>query len=122
MTEQEFNQYCGSFKETSHVVQWGGADVWKVAGKVFAVAWWNKNDKAAFTFKTSEQNFYFLSEHPGYIPAPYFANRGMKWIQQIQTDGSLDEELRYYVAESYQLVVLGFSKKKQRDLGLELST
>ncbi|MFA9387579.1 MAG: MmcQ/YjbR family DNA-binding protein, partial [Methyloceanibacter sp.] len=37
MTPVEFNRFCGSFAHTSHVVQWGNADVWKVAGKVFAV-------------------------------------------------------------------------------------
>ncbi|TYA69131.1 hypothetical protein FXE52_17610 [Vibrio cholerae] len=63
-------------------------------------------------------NFEYLSEHDGYIPAPYFANRGMKWIQQTETSGVLDEELKYYLSESYRLVVLGLSKRLQKELGI----
>ncbi|PAR52206.1 hypothetical protein CGT93_18045 [Vibrio metoecus] len=63
-------------------------------------------------------NFEYLSEHDGYIPAPYFANRGMKWIQQTETSGVLDEELKYYLSESYRLVALGLSKRLQKELGI----
>ena len=118
MNYEEFNQFCGSLKATSHVVQWGGSHVWKVGGKVFAIGGWSKADKPAFTFKTSESNFYYLEEKPGYRPAPYFATRGMKWIQQCDTSGTLDDELKHYLQESYRLVSLGLTKKKQKELGL----
>ncbi|TMX73450.1 MmcQ/YjbR family DNA-binding protein [Vibrio rotiferianus] len=120
MTYDEFNQFCGSFAATSHVVQWGDAHVWKVGGKVFAIGGWSKDKQPAFTFKTSPLNFDFLSDYEGYIPAPYFANRGMKWIQQKETSGRLDEELKYYLSESYRLVALGLSKRKREELGIEL--
>ncbi|MGR2668109.1 MmcQ/YjbR family DNA-binding protein [Vibrio campbellii] len=120
MTYDEFNQFCGSFAATSHVVQWGDAHVWKVGGKVFAIGGWSKEKQPAFTFKASPLNFDFLSDYEGYIPAPYFANRGMKWIQQTETSGRLDEELKYYLSESYRLVVLGLSKRKRDELGIEL--
>jgi hypothetical protein len=32
-----YNAFCGSLPHTGHVVQWGGAHVWKVATKVFAI-------------------------------------------------------------------------------------
>jgi len=118
MTYKEFNQFCGALPATSHIVQWGGADVWKVGGKVFAIGGWEKEDKPAFTFKTSELNFHFLSDHPGYRPAPYFASRGMKWIQKIDVAGKEDEELMYYLKESHRIVSLGLTRKKQRELGL----
>ncbi|EML0122950.1 MmcQ/YjbR family DNA-binding protein, partial [Vibrio cholerae] len=28
MNYSEFNEFCGSFPATSHVVQWGNSDVW----------------------------------------------------------------------------------------------
>lgn len=118
MNYDDFNQFCSTLAATTHVVQWGGAQVWKVGGKVFAVGGWNKEKKPAFTFKTSEQNYYFLSESPGYIPAPYFANRGMKWIQHVDSRKETDEELRYYITESHRLVSLGLTKLKQKELGL----
>lgn len=118
MTYEDFNEYCGSMPATTHVIQWGGAHVWKVGGKVFAIGGWGDDDKPAFTFKTSTLDFEFLSQHEGYRPAPYFASRGMKWIQQIDTSGPLDEELLHYLAQSYRLASLGLSKRKQRELGL----
>lgn len=118
MNYDEFNQFCRSLTSTTHVVQWGNSHVWKVGGKVFAIGGWGKDEQPAFTFKTSDLNFDFLSHHDGYKPAPYFANRGMKWIQQTNTAGDLDEELKYYLSESYRIVSLGLSKRKQHELGL----
>lgn len=118
MTDQEFNALCGSLPGTSHVVQWGGSDVWKVGGKVFAIGGWSNTNHPAFTFKTSKQNFDFLNAHAGYRPAPYLAARGLKWIQQYDAPASEDRELDYYVKESYRIVSLSLSKKKQKSLGL----
>ena len=120
MELEAFNQFCSQFAATSHVVQWGDSEVWKVGGKVFAIGFTAKKGTPAYTFKASPLNFDFLSDNEGYIPAPYFASRGMKWIQQIETDGSLDEELEYYLSESYRLVALGLSKRKRTELGIEV--
>ncbi len=117
MTCDEFNTFCGVLVATSHVVQWGNADVWKVGNKVFAIGW-NNDDKMVITFKTSEQNFDFLGQHPDYQPAPYFANRGMKWIQIVRSVGENDDDLEYYLNESYRIVSLGLTKVRQKELGL----
>jgi len=118
MNYEEFNELCSSFQATWYLVQWGGSHVWKVGGKVFAIGGWEKSERPAFTFKTSEQNFYFLRDEPGYRAAPYFASRGMKWIQQYDASGKKDDELKYYLKESHRIVSLGLSKKKQKELGL----
>ena len=118
MTYVEFNQFCGSLIATTYIVQWGDSHVWKVGGKVFAIGGWGKSEEPAFTFKTSVLNFDFLSEYDGYKPAPYFANRGMKWIQQIDTSIEKDEELQYYLKESHRIVSLGLTKAKQKEFGL----
>lgn len=114
----EFNAFCQSLPVTTHVVQWGNSDVWKVGGKVFAIGGWEKSGAPAFTFKTSEQNYYFLEQKPGYRPAPYLASRGMKWIQQYGGNLEDDEELKYYLTESHRIVSLGLTKKMQKALGL----
>lgn len=116
MNYDEFNQFCSTFPASTHVIQWGNADVWKIGGKVFAIGGWSKGGQSAFTFKTSNLNYEFLSDLEGYIPAPYFANRGMKWIQQTGTDGELDEDLRYYVSESYRIVSTSLTKRKQEEI------
>ena len=121
MNYDEFNQFCSTLPATTHVVQWGGAQVWKVGGKVFAIGGWSKDKQPAFTFKTSDQDFYFLSESEGYVPAPYFATRGMKWIQQVDTRSANDDDLKYYLKASHHLVSLGLTKAKQKELGLNQS-
>ncbi|QIZ77564.1 MmcQ/YjbR family DNA-binding protein [Ferrimonas lipolytica] len=122
MTYDQFNQLCQSLPASSYVMQWNNAHVWKVGDKVFAIGGWsNDKSKPAFIFKASEHNYLFLSEQPGYRPAPYFATRGMKWIQHFDSSPSTDEELRYYLTESHRIVSLGLTKKKQRQLGLNQS-
>ena len=119
MTYETFNDFCRSLQCVSYVMQWGDSHVWKVGGKVFAIGGWENADKPAFTFKTSKSDFHFLSDEPGYRPAPYFASRGMMWIQQYDApDSEEEEELIYYLKESYRIVSLGLSKKKQKELGL----
>lgn len=118
MTYEAFNDFCRALAATSYVIQWGGSHVWKVGGKVFAIGGWGEANKSAFTFKTSVGDFYFLSDEPGYRPAPYFASRGMKWIQKYNVLDTEDDELIYYLKESHRIVSLGLSKKKQKELGL----
>ncbi len=115
----EFNKFCSALPCAIHVIQWGNSDVWKVGEKVFAIGTQSKSGHPAFTFKTSDLNFQFLRDSQGYIPAPYFASRGMKWIQQVDTAGSLDEDLKYYLTESYRIVLSGLTKRKRTELGLE---
>lgn len=118
MTYEQFNQHCGSLIASSYVMQWGNSHVWKVAGKVFAIGGQSKDGDATFTFKVSERNYEFLKMSEGYRPAPYFATRGMKWIQQYDANTVDDEALIYYINESYRLVSLGLSKKLQKQFGL----
>ncbi|WP_293750449.1 MmcQ/YjbR family DNA-binding protein [uncultured Paraglaciecola sp.] len=118
MNYNEFNRFCEAMPPTTYLKQWGDSHVWKVAGKVFAIGGWAEGELPAFTFKTSELNFGFLNESEDYKPAPYFANRGMKWIQQFDSHSDKDKELCYYLTESHRLVSLGLSKSKQKELGL----
>lgn len=117
MTRDEFNAFCQSMKATSHVVQWGNSDVWKVGDKVFALCGWNEG-RDAFTFKVGEIAFEVLGTEPGIRPAPYLASRGMKWLQ-VYEDGALsDDSLKEHIEESYRLVAAGMSKKKRAELGI----
>lgn len=119
MTYDEFNQFCSGLPATTHVVQWGGSQVWKVGGKVFAIGGWGESGAPAYTFKVSESNFLFLSDEEGYRPAPYLASRGLKWIQLQNVDASNIDDLKYYLSESHRIVALGLSNKKQKELGLK---
>jgi predicted DNA-binding protein (MmcQ/YjbR family) len=123
MTLDEYNAFCASLPATTHVVQWGASHVWKVGGKVFAIAsqWDTGPDGPPFvTFKTSEMSFDLLKDQPGCRPAPYLASRGMKWIQRISDATMDDAALRDYLAESHRLVAAGLSRKARAELGLSV--
>ena len=123
MKLEAYNGFCGALPATSHVVQWGGAHVWKVGGKVFAIGGWNGGpaEEAAelfVTFKVSELAYDILKEQPGCRPAPYLASRGMKWIQRMSGESLDDAALEDYLKESHRIVASGLSKKKRLELGL----
>ena len=42
----------------------------------------------------------------------------MKWMQHYAKPGLSDADLKLYLKESYRIVSLGLTKKKQRELGL----
>ncbi|MGI9407531.1 MAG: MmcQ/YjbR family DNA-binding protein, partial [Hyphomicrobiaceae bacterium] len=111
-----YNAFCKSLPHTTHVVQWGGAHVWKIGGKVFAIGGWQDKDEVDVVYvtcKCSDISYDLLKEEPGCRPAPYLASRGMKWIQRM-SDESLDEEaLKDYLRESYRLVSLNLTKTRQ---------
>lgn len=117
MIRDEFNSFCASLKATSHVVQWGNSDVWKVGDKVFAVCGWN-DGKDAFTFKATDLAYEVLQHEPGIRPAPYLASRGMKWLQVYEDRGMSDSSLREHIVTSYDLVVAKMTRKKRVELGM----
>jgi predicted DNA-binding protein (MmcQ/YjbR family) len=118
MTLDEYNGFCASLPAATHVVQWGGAHVWKVGGKVLAIGGWNDGNGLAVTFKVSDLAYDILREQPGCRPAPYLASRGMKWIQRFSDESMDDEALKDYLGESLRLVALKLPRAARRGLGL----
>ena len=127
MTLDEYNEFCGALPHTHHVVQWGGAHVWKVGGsgksKVFAVGGWpdasEPDPMLAVTFKCSDIAYEVLRDAPGCRPAPYLASRGMLWIQRTNDASVDDDELKGHLTASHALVAQGLTKKLQKELGLD---
>lgn len=124
MKLEVYNAFCKSIPNTTTVVQWGGAHVWKIGNKVFAVGGWAKDvknddpDHICISIKVSEMAWEILQDVPGCRPAPYLASRGMKWIQRT-SDATLSvEEMKTYIKQSHDIVASGLTKKLQRELGL----
>lgn len=117
-TLDEYNGFCASLPHATHVVQWGGAHVWKVGGKVFAIGGWNDGSGLSVSFKVSEMAFDILKDQPGLRPAPYLASRGMKWIQRITGESMDAEGLRDYIRESHRLIASKLTRAVRRELGL----
>jgi predicted DNA-binding protein (MmcQ/YjbR family) len=55
MTLYEYDAFCRSLPATTYVVQWRGAHVWKVGGKVFAIGR-GRGDEATITFKATKSH------------------------------------------------------------------
>lgn len=98
--------------------QWGGAHVWKVGGKIFAIGGWDKELGDAYSFKTSELNFNILKNKPEFKPAPHLASRSFTWIQAYDLSKVSNTELKAYLVDSHKIICSGLSKKKQQELGL----
>ena len=123
MTLDEYNDVCASLPHAAHVVQWGGAHVWKVGGlekgKVFAIGMWPDSDgPLAITFKCSEIVYEVLRDAEGCRPAPYLASRGMTWIQRLTDAAVSDADLTEHLRASHALAAQGLTKKRRTELGL----
>lgn len=118
LTRAAFDRFCRTLPHAHHVIQWGGASVWKVSAKVFAIG--SDGDGGAFnvTFKASPPSFEILKTLPGLRPAPYLASRGLPWIQRTGAETLDDAALRDYLRESHRLAAATLPKSVQRQLGL----
>ena len=119
MKLETYNNFCASLPATTHVVQWGGAHVWKVGGKVFAIAGWSDDEEPHIVFKTSDLAFDILREQAGLRPAPYLAPRGGKWIQLFEPDAMAEVDVLAYLKESHRLISLKLTKKLRAELELD---
>ncbi len=116
LTLREFNSFCGALPGVMFVEQWGGAQVWKVGGKVFAIAWFEKGHEPGITFKVSDIGWEVLRDAPGCRPAPYMASRGLKWIQSFEKPGLSKDELKRHLKASYQMVFEALPKRVRAGL------
>ncbi|WP_374384742.1 MmcQ/YjbR family DNA-binding protein [Dongia sp.] len=119
MTRAEFDKFCRALPRTTHVVQWGGASVWKIGGKIFAVSNnWGPGDDLKFSFKCSEMSYDLLRQQKGIVPAPYLARA--KWVQVDAARALSDKDLKAYIETAYRLVALKLTKAQKAELGLDL--
>lgn len=119
MDAEAYNAFCATLPHAHYVQQWGGAHVWKVAGKVFAIGGWTPGEALSVSFKCSALAFEVLKDQPGLRPAPYLASRGFTWIQRFGAAAMDDTALCEHIRESYSLVASGLPKKVQHTLGLD---
>lgn len=113
MDIDSLRQYCLSFPHTTENVQWGYDLVFKVDGKMFAVAPLEVAP-LRLSFKCSPENFAELCEREGVRPAPYMARA--QWVALEQLNTLPDAELRELLAESHRLVWERIPKKRRAEL------
>jgi len=101
--------YCLSFPHVTENVQWGNDLVFKIAGKMFAVAVLEGASKYCISFKCSEEKFTELIEQDGIDPAPYSAR--YHWVALERFDVVSERELKTLLRNSYDLVFAKLTKK-----------
>ncbi|MCR9139451.1 MAG: MmcQ/YjbR family DNA-binding protein [Alphaproteobacteria bacterium] len=118
MNRTEFDAYCQSLQATTHVEQWGGASVWKVGGKIFALcSHWGTGTHQCISFKCSDFSYEILCEQEGIVPAPYLARA--KWVQVRDPDAMDDDDLKRYLDAAHDIVAGKLTKARQKALGLK---
>jgi predicted DNA-binding protein (MmcQ/YjbR family) len=113
MDIDSLRRHCLSFPHTTENVQWGYDLVFKVDGKMFAVAPLEVAP-LCLSFKCSPENFAELCERDGVRPAPYMARA--QWVALEQLNTLPDAELRELLAEAYRLVWERLPKRRQAEL------
>lgn len=117
MTPAAFDAFCRSLPAVTHVNQWGGSDVYKVGGKIFAIAAaFGPDHGVAYTFKASDMAFELLIEQKLARPAPYLARA--KWVQLTSQTALKDADLEAYLAQAHALVAARLTKAARGTLGL----
>lgn len=106
-------QLCLSFPGTTEQIQWGNDLLFKVGGKMFAVAPLEPAP-VCLSFKASPENFAELTERPSIIPAPYLARA--QWVALESREALTPEELARLLLESYELIVAKLPKKTRAAL------
>jgi len=91
MDIEKIRKHCLSLPHATENVQWGADLVFKVDGKMFAVAPLEVAP-VCLSFKCTPENFAELCERPGIIPAPYMARA--QWVALESPNAIPDEELR----------------------------
>ncbi len=102
-----------SFPHVTENVQWGDNLVFKVAGKIIAIAALEPAE-TWLSFKCSPEDFADLVERPGIIPATYLARAN--WVALETEDAIPSAELKQLLRKSYDLVVAGLPRKTRATL------
>jgi predicted DNA-binding protein (MmcQ/YjbR family) len=101
---------CLAFQHSTEQIQWGYDLVFKVGGKMFAVAP-TEPAPVCLSFKCSDESFAELTERTGIIPAPYMA-RAM-WVALENPEVIPRSELAKLLKTSYELVFAKLPKRVQ---------
>jgi len=106
-------ELCLSFPGVTEQIQWGNDLLFKVGGKMFAVAPLEPAP-VCLSFKASPENFAELTERLHIIRAPYLARA--QWVALESEDAVPRNELAGLLRESYGLVAAKLPRKIRESL------
>jgi predicted DNA-binding protein (MmcQ/YjbR family) len=109
---EEFDAACRANRAVTMDLQWGADHVYKVGGRMFAVA----GPSGTCSFKVSDIAFEALTESGRARPAPYLARA--KWVF-FQDMADLDEaEAADWLKSAHALVAAKLTRAQRKELGL----
>ncbi|HTZ48900.1 MAG TPA: MmcQ/YjbR family DNA-binding protein [Verrucomicrobiae bacterium] len=113
MNIEQLRQICIAFPGATEQIQWADDLVFKVGGKMFAVAPLEPA-RVWLTIKADPEAFVELTERPGIIPAPYLARA--KWIAIESPEALSQAEVLDLLRKSYELVTAKLPAGKRQSL------
>lgn len=114
MTPEALEAAALALPATEKVVQWGGADVYKVGGRIFAITGLG----GGLSIKVSDIAYAVLVETGQARPAPYLARA--KWVAFEALEDLDPEEVRDWLAAAHALVAAKLTRRVRAELGLAL--
>jgi predicted DNA-binding protein (MmcQ/YjbR family) len=110
VTRGEIEVFAMALPAVTSVVQWGGSDVYKVGGKVFAIC-----GDEGISFKVSDIGFLALTEGGPGRQAPYCAKG--QWAN-VPLDALAAGDLQDWLATAHGLIAGKLTKRLKVELGL----
>jgi predicted DNA-binding protein (MmcQ/YjbR family) len=107
-------EVCLSFPGATEQIQWGSDLLFKVGGKMFAVAPLEPAP-VCLSFKASPEDFAELTERLNIIPAPYLARA--QWVALQTRDALPENELARLLRASYDMVFAKLPRKMRDAVG-----
>jgi len=114
MTLDKLRKHCLTYPGATEQIQWGADLVFKVGGRMFAVAAVEAGASHRLAFKCSDERFAELVEQEGIVPAPYMARA--KWVALETFDALPDREIQAGISDSYKLVFAKLTRKLQASI------
>jgi predicted DNA-binding protein (MmcQ/YjbR family) len=115
MDIETLRRYCLSLPHATEGIQWGNDLLFRIGGKMFAVAALERTP-ICISFKCTPEEFAELTEREGIIPAPYMARNN--WVLLENLDVLPRAELKRLIEDSYAMVAAKLPKKVKVELGL----
>ena len=109
MDIERLRAVCLGFRGAGESVQWGESRVYKVGGKMFAVASLSGGKFVRLSFKASPDSFHILTQTPGIVPAPYLARA--LWVAVEDLSLLPEDQLTAYLERSYRQVIAKLPKR-----------
>ena len=112
MTAGELEKFCVGLPGTRQDVKWGNDLCYLVAEKMCCVT--PLEGRLTASFKVLAEEMHELTERNGIIPAPYMARNNSVFVDRAAALSV--KEWKYYIRQSYDLVVARLPKKARQKL------